>query len=38
MGAFGVESVLTLIKGGKLDPVIDTGTVLVDASNAADFK
>jgi len=26
------------MKGGKLDPVIDTGTVLVDKSNAADFK
>ncbi len=38
MGALGVESVLTLINGGSLDPVIDTGTVLVDMSNAADFK
>jgi len=38
MGALGVASVLTLIKGGKLDPVIDTGTVLVDKSNAAEFK
>jgi ribose transport system substrate-binding protein len=38
MGAFGVESVLKLMRGGKLDPVIDTGTVLVDKSNAADFK
>jgi len=26
------------MKGGKLDPVIDTGTVLIDSSNAADFK
>ena len=25
MGAFGVESVMTLINGGSLDPVIDTG-------------
>ncbi len=38
MGAIGVQSVLTLIKGGELPPVIDTGTVLVDKSNAADFK
>lgn len=38
MGAFGVESALKLIKGGKLPPVIDTGTVLVDKSNAKDFK
>lgn len=38
MGALGVESVLALINGGSLDPVIDTGTVLVDSSNAADFK
>jgi hypothetical protein len=30
--------VLKLMKGGKLDPVIDTGTVLVDNSNAPDFK
>jgi len=37
MGALGVESVLKLMRGGKLDPVIDTGTVLVDKSNAADF-
>ncbi len=38
MGAFGVESILTLINGGSLDPVIDTGTVLVDKSIAADFQ
>jgi ABC-type sugar transport system substrate-binding protein len=38
MSALGVESVLKLMKGDKLDPVIDTGTVLVDKSNAADFK
>ncbi|MCP4316618.1 MAG: sugar ABC transporter substrate-binding protein [Hyphomicrobiales bacterium] len=38
MGAIGVESVLTLMKGGKLAPVIDTGTVLVDKAIAADYK
>ena len=38
MGAFGVESVLKLIKGGKLPPVIDTGTVLVTSQNASEFK
>jgi ribose transport system substrate-binding protein len=38
MGAFGVESALKLIKGGKLDPVIDTGTILVTSENAGDFK
>ena len=38
MGAIGVESVMTLIGGGTLDPVIDTGTVLVDMSNAADYQ
>lgn len=38
MGAFGVESVMTLINGGSLDPVIDTGTVLVTMENAEDFK
>ena len=38
MGAFGIESVMTLIGGGSLDPVIDTGTVLVTMENAEDFK
>ena len=38
MGALGVESVLTLIRGGTLEAVIDTGTVVVDKSNAADFQ
>jgi ABC-type ATPase involved in cell division len=38
MGAFGVESVLKLIKGGKLPAVIDTGTVLVTSENASEFK
>ena len=38
MGGIGVESVLKLINGETLDPVIDTGTVLVTAENAADFQ
>lgn len=38
MGAFGVESIVKLMNGGTLDAVIDTGTVLVDTSNAADFQ
>ena len=38
MGAFGVESVVKLIGGGSIDPVIDTGTVLVTKENAGDFK
>ncbi len=38
MGRFGVESVLKLAAGETLDPVIDTGTVLVTSDNAADFQ
>jgi ribose transport system substrate-binding protein len=38
MGAIGVESVMTLIAGGELPPIIDTGTVLVTKENAEDFK
>ena len=38
MGAIGVESVMTLIGGGSLDPVIDTGTVLVTKENAEGYK
>ncbi len=38
MGKFGVESVIKLLKGETLDPVIDTGTVLVDKSNADKYK
>ena len=37
MGYYGVESLIKLINGETLDPVIDTGTLLVDASNAAEF-
>ncbi|MGH2829133.1 MAG: sugar ABC transporter substrate-binding protein [Actinomycetota bacterium] len=38
MGAFGVESVLKLGKGEKLEAVIDTGTVLVTKDNAEQYK
>lgn len=37
MGKFGIESLVRLINGEMLAPVIDTGTVLVDAANAVDF-
>ncbi len=37
MGAIGVESVMTLINGGTIPSVIDTGTVLVTKENAADY-
>ena len=38
MGKFGVESVLKLIQGGTLEPVIDTGTELVTKDNADKYK
>jgi len=38
MGAFGVENALNASRGGKLPPVIDTGTILVTMENAMDFK
>ena len=38
MGRLGVESVLKLINGESLDPVIDTGTELVTEENAADYQ
>jgi ribose transport system substrate-binding protein len=38
MGAFGVESAIKLIKGETLPEVIDTGTILVTAENAADYQ
>ncbi len=37
MGWLSVESLIKAINGETLEPVIDTGTLLVDASNAADF-
>jgi ribose transport system substrate-binding protein len=38
MGAVGVESVMKLIKGGSLPPVVDTGAEIVDKSNAEKYK
>ncbi|MBA3778478.1 MAG: sugar ABC transporter substrate-binding protein [Chloroflexi bacterium] len=38
MGKFGVESLLKLIKGETIDPVIDTGTELVTKDNADKYK
>jgi ribose transport system substrate-binding protein len=38
MGVVGVESVLKLIKGETLPPVVDTGAEVVDKNNAANYK
>jgi len=38
MGKFGVESALKALKGDKLAPLTDTGTLLVDKSNADKYK
>lgn len=38
MGALGVESVIKLINGETLEPLINTGTVLVTAENAAEYQ
>ena len=38
MGALGVENALKVKHGEKIDPVIDTSTVLVTKDNAADYK
>jgi ribose transport system substrate-binding protein len=38
MGAFGIESLVKLTKGETLEAWIDTGTVLVDKSNAEQYK
>ncbi len=38
MGAFGVENAIKALMGEEIDEVIDTGTVLVTAENAADFE
>mgnify|MGYP000297400859 CR=1 FL=1 len=38
MGRFGVENALKVKRGETIDPVIDTGTVLVTKENAADYK
>jgi len=38
MGKLGVENLLKLINGETIEPVIDTGTELVDKSNASKYK
>ncbi len=38
MGRFGVESLIKLINGETIAPVIDTGTELVTKDNAADYE
>ncbi len=38
MGAFAVENLVKLQKGEKIEPVIDTGTVLVTKDNADKYK
>jgi ribose transport system substrate-binding protein len=38
MGAFGIDALVRLKKGETLDAWIDTGTVLVDKSNAEQYK
>jgi ribose transport system substrate-binding protein len=38
MGKLGVENLLKLIKGETIEPVIDTGTELVDKSNASEYQ
>jgi ribose transport system substrate-binding protein len=37
MGYLSVENLIKLVNGETIDPIIDTGTELVDASNAADY-
>jgi ribose transport system substrate-binding protein len=38
MGSFGIDALIKLKKGENLDAWIDTGTVLVDKSNAEQYK
>jgi ribose transport system substrate-binding protein len=38
MGKLGVESLIKLINGGTIEPVIDTGTELVTKDNADKYK
>lgn len=38
MGAFGVENAIKALMGESIEAVIDTGTVLVTAENAANFE
>ncbi|WP_116655062.1 sugar ABC transporter substrate-binding protein [Pelagibacterium sediminicola] len=38
MGRFGIESLIALTNGETIEEWVDTGTVLVDASNAAEYQ
>ena len=38
MGALGIDSLVKLKGGGTIEPVIDTGTVLVTKDNAEQYK
>ena len=38
MGGYGIDALLKLKKGESIDPVIDTGTVLVTKDNAEQYK
>ncbi|GGA63024.1 sugar ABC transporter substrate-binding protein [Pelagibacterium lentulum] len=38
MGRFSIEALMALVNGEEIEDWIDTGTVLVDASNAAEYQ
>lgn len=38
MGGFGIQALVDLKNGETIDPVIDTGTVLVTSENAAEYQ
>jgi ribose transport system substrate-binding protein len=38
MGALGIDALTKLKGGGTVEPWVDTGTVLVDKSNAEQYK
>lgn len=38
IGGYGVESLIKLLNGETLDAVVDTGTAVVTAANAADYQ
>ena len=38
MGGFGIQALVDLKAGKTIDPIIDTGTVLVTKENADSYK
>ena len=38
MGGFGIQALVDLKAGKTIEPVIDTGTVLVTSANAAEYQ